>query len=605
MMLKRVKLRLRAIFSRSKIEADLAEEMRYHLERVTELNIKSGMEPQEARLAALRGFGGLELKKEECRDALGFRLVEEIRQDLRYGIRMMRKAPGFTAIAVITLALGIGANAAIFSIVNGVLLRPLPYKDPERLVMLTSNRGTSNEDFIALREQNRSFDGVAAFFMHTATLTGRGEPELLGGTRASTNLFTLLGIEPALGRTFLPEEEKSGNHRVVIISDRLWQRRFGYDRKIIGQSISLNDEPHTVVGVMPPGFQFPRKGDLLTAWFAGEIDIYVPLVFSKDILTIGRLKSEYGIEQAQVEMNGLAARLDRLHPDRRGDREIRLATWYQTIVGRTKLALLVLLGAVGFVLLIACTNVANLLLVRAAARQKEIAIRAALGAGRRRVVRQLLTESVLLSLLSGSLALLLAFWGVELLPAIMPEYLPRADEIGVDARVFRFTLLISVLTGILFGVVPALQASKSHLSGVLREGGRGSGATGQNKLRNLLVITEVALAIVLLVGAGLMMRSFNRLMSVDTGLISQNVLTVGITLPQNRYGHPQQAAFFSQVLARLRTVPGVIAASAVYPMPLSGQEEGIGFEIKGQPPAAPGEDRSAGPRCIGPEYFKA
>jgi putative ABC transport system permease protein len=617
-MLKRLKLR--RLFRMRRMEAELDEELRYHLESVAERLIASGMDPQEARREALRGFGGFEQKKEECRDAVGTRLIEDLWGDLRYGVRMMRKAPAFTTIAVVTLTLGIGANAAIFSIVNAVLLRPLPYKDPQRLVMVFAPDGhyqdvpLGSAGFLELRNQNQSFQGVAAFFMHSVNLTGRGEPEFLGGTLASSNLFTLLGIEPRYGRTFLQDEERPGNNRVVIISHRLWQRRFGSDQKIIGQSISLNDEPHTIVGVMPPGFQFPRKGDLWSAWFASEIDIYVPLALTPEqisnrktlpIAVIARLKPQFSIEQARAEMNGFAARLQERYPSSDGNRSIRLVTLQQSVVERARFALLVLLGAVGFVLLIACTNVANLLLVRAAARQKEIAIRAALGAGRRRVIRQLLTESMLLAVLSGSLALLLAYCGVVLLKTIIPEYLPRADEIGVDVWVFGFTLLISMLTGILFGAVPAFQASKLRLTDSLKEGNRVSGEGSHNRLRNLLVVSEVALALVLLVGAGLILRSFIRLMNIDPGLNPHNALTVDITLPATKYDHTQQAAFFHHVLARLRSIPGIQAAGAVYPLPLSTMEESMGFDIEGQPPSTHGEDHSAGPRGVGPDYFKA
>ncbi|MBO0722982.1 MAG: ABC transporter permease, partial [Blastocatellia bacterium] len=549
-MLKRVRLKLRAIFRRRRIEAELDEELRYHLERVR--LIEEGMDAREARREALRGFGGFEQKKEECRDELGFRLIEELRQDLRYGMRMMRKAPAFTLIAVMTLALGIGANAAIFSIVNGVLLRPLPYKEPQKLVVITApirqdpGRPLNDVEFVELRNHNQIFEGVTAFLPHSVNLTGRGEPELLGGIVASANLFTLLGVEPQLGRTFLPEEEKLGNERAVIISDRLWKRRFGSDPKIIGKTMTLNEEPHTIVGVMPPGFQYPRKGegDLWNGWFSNEIDVYLPFSFTSEqlknhhtsVVVIGRLKPQLSIERARAEMTALAGRLNFGR-----DKTIRLMGMQQSVVGEVRLALLVLLGAVGFVLLIACTNVANLLLVRATARRKEIAIRAALGAGRRRVIRQLLTESVLLALLSGSLALLLAFWGVTLLKTIIPEYLPRADEIGVDFSVFAFTLLVSLLTGILFGAAPAFQASKLRLSDSLKEGSRGSDAAGHSRVRDLLVVMEVALALVLLVGAGLMLRGFIRLMSVDPGLNLQNVLTVDIRLPEEKYGRPQQS----------------------------------------------------------------
>ncbi len=620
-MLNKLKTKLHALLRKSEIERELDEELRHHIERQTEQNIRLGMSPEEARYAARRAFGGVEQAKEQSRDARGVRWLEDIRQDLRYGLRMLLKNPGFTLIAAVTLALGIGANTAIFSVVNGVLLRPLPYKDPQRLVMVFAPRRLDQEfllssgGFTVLRNQNQVFEQVAAFLpmLDSSNITGDGEPEFLGGVLVSANLFTLLGAEARYGRTFLPEEEKPGANRVVIFSHSLWQRRFRSDHKIIGGTISLNHEPYTVVGVMPPGFQFPR-GDMLTGWLQREIDIYIPLALTPEQMNnrrpqvlpvIARLKSQFSIEQAQAEMTGIAARLKQQYPDTNRDDSIRLAPFHQQVVGRVRLALLVLLGAVGFVLLIACANVANLLLVRAAARRKEIAVRAALGAGRRRLIRQLLTENLLLAVLSGLLALLLAFWGVDLLQTIIPENLPRADEIGVDGGVFGFTLLISLGAGILFGLIPAFQASRVNLSDALKEGGRSSNGSSRHHFRNLLVVSEVALALALLVGAGLMLRSFIRLMSVDPGLDPQNVLTVDIRLSRSRYSPPQQAVFFQQLLERLRTLPGIQAAGAVYPMPLSGMEEGIGFSIEGQPPPAPGEQRTAGPRGVSPDYFKA
>jgi predicted permease len=620
-MLSNLRTRLRALSRKSEMEHELDEELRHHIEQQTEQNVRLGMSQEEARQAALKSFGGVEQAKERSRDSRGVRWIEELWQDLRYGARMLAKNPGFTLIAVITLALGIGANTAIFSVVNGVLLRPLPYKDPQRLVMVFAPKRLDQEflissgGFTVLRNQKQVFEQVAASLpmLDSATITGDGEPEFLGGVTVSANLFTLLGVEAKYGRTFLPEEEKPGSDRVVVISDRLWQRRFGSDQKIIGRTISLNYEPYTVVGVMPPGFQFPLDG-MLTGWLPREVDIYIPLALTPEQMNnskpqvlpvIARLKSQVGIEQAQAEMTGVASRLKRQYPDTNRDESIRLAPYHQQMVGRVRLALLMLLGAVGFVLLIACANVANLLLVRAAGRRKEMAVRAALGAGRRRVIRQLLTENALLAVLSGLLALLLAFWGVGLLRTIIPENLPRADEIGINGGVFGFTLLISLGAGILFGLIPALQASKVNLSDALKEGGRSSGWSGHNRLRNLLLVSEVALALALLIGAGLMLRSFIRLMSVDPGLDPRNVLTVDIRLSRNKYSRPQQAAFFQQLLERLRALPGIQAAGVVYPMPLSGMEENAGFNIEGQPPPAAGEQRTAGPRGVSPGYFKA
>src|SRR5262245_14351362 len=611
---------LRALLRKSEMERELDEELRYHVEQQTDQNIRLGMSPEEARQSALKSFGGVEQAKERSRDARGVRWIEDLWQDLRYGARMLVKNTGFTLVAALTLALGIGANTAIFSVVNGVLLRPLPYKDPQRLVIVFGTRPQNPEfpvmpgDFIDLRSQNQSFEHVAAFCPQSLNLTGGGRPEVISAVNASANLFALLGVEVMHGRAFLPEEEQPGNHRVVILSHRLWQRRFGSDLKIVGRTITLNDEPYAIIGVAPPGFQFPRKGDWQAGvWFRPEVDIYTPLALTPaqinnrrgpSLAVIARLKPQFSVEQAQAEMTGIAERLRQQFPDTNRDRGIRLVTLHQQIVGRVKLALLVLLSAVGFVLMIGCANVANLLLARAAARQKEIAIRTALGAGRWRVIRQLLTERALLGLLSGSVALLMALWGVDLLQKIIPDDLPCADQIGIDGRVFGFTLLISLVAGALFGLFPALQASRVSLNEALKEGGRGSGGAGHNHFRNLLVVSEVALALTLLVGAGLMLRSFIRLMSVDPGLDARNVLALEIRLPQSRYAPPQQAVFFQRLLERLRALPGVQAASAVYPLPLSRAEDTIGFRIEGRPPSESGEWPPAGPRCVGAEYFK-
>jgi len=552
-------------------------------------------------------------------------MMNTLPQDLRYGARMLLRRPGFTLIALATLGLGIGANSAIFSVVNSVLLRELPYREPQRLVMVWSDRpqlqartGTtefpvSAADFVDLRDQNQSFEQIAAFHSQSFSITGGDDPALLGGVRASASLFALLGVEARHGRVFLPEEDQPGPNRIVILSDGLWRRRFGSDPKIIGQTVSLNNEPYTVVGVAPPDFQFPRRGDLPAGFqFPREVDLYTPLALTPEqrnnrsrhyLAVIARLKPQTNFEQAQAEVVGIAKRLEQQYPDMNRNKSARLVSLHQQVVGKARSGLLTLLGAVGFVLLIACANVANLLLARGAARRKEMAIRAALGAGRRRVVRQLLTESLLLAASAGALAMLLAVWGVDLLRTILPGDLPRADEISVDFRVFGFTLAVSLLTGILFGLVPALQGSRADLNETLKEGGRGSGG-GHDRFRGLLVVAEVALALVLLIGSGLMLRSFVRLMGVDPGIDPQNVLTMDISLPRGKYEPQRQAAFFRQLLERARALPGVQSAAAVYPLPLSGMEEGTNFRIEGRPPAAP-NSRTAGPRWVSPDYFKA
>jgi putative ABC transport system permease protein len=538
---------------------------------------------------------------------------------------MLLKRPGFTIVAVITLALGIGANTAIFSVVNGVLLRALPYPEPQQLLMVWSNRPglqaqtdltdspVSAADFVDWRNQNQAFAQLAALHTRALNLTDRGEPELLGGIRASANLFSLLGVEARLGRTFLPEEDQPGS-RVVLISHGLWQRRFGADPKLVGQTLTLNDESHTVVGILPPDFQFPRRGELPAGYqFPRRVEVYLPLALTPDqagnrgrhyLAVVGRLKPQVTIRQAQAEMDGLAQRLQQQYPQSNTGKGVRLAALHEQVVGKARPALLVLMGAVGFVLLIACANVANLMLARAGARRKEMAIRAALGAGRGRIIRQLLSESVLLAIVGGGLGWFLALWGVELLLAVGPSNLPRLEEVGLDHGVFIFTLLISLATGLLFGLAPALAASRLDLNEALKEGTRGSAVGGSHHLRRLLVVAEIALSLVLLIGAGLLVRSFSQLLSVDAGIDTRNVLTLDILLPRAKYAGPQQTAFFEQVVERVRSLPGVESAGAVYPLPLSGGQEGAGFSIEGQPPPAPGELRTAGPRWVSPDYFK-
>lgn len=549
--------------------------------------------------------------------------METFWQDLKYGARLLIKRPGFTAVAVVALALGIGANSAIFSVVNGVVLRALPYKDPDRLMMVWTRRllvqapggmsefPVSAADFIDWRDQNQSFDEIAAFHSQPFNISGSGEPEFLGGVRASYNLFSLLGVEAQLGRTFSRDDDRPGSG-VVLISHGLWERRFGADPNIIGQQIILNDQPYTVLGVMPRDFQFPRRGEIPAGFqFPRQADLYTPLAWTPNqmanrgrnfLAVVARLKPDVSMAQAQSEMNGISERVKELNPQFNKNTDISIVSLHQQAVGKVRTALLVLLGAVAFVLLIACANVANLLLARAASRQKEIAIRTALGASRIRVIRQLLTESVLLSVVGGTLGLLLSLWGIDVLLAISPNNLPRVEGIKVDVRVLAFTFTVSLLTGIVFGLAPALQASKPDLNDTLKEGGRAS-SVGRNRFRGFLVVSEVALALVLLVGAGLMIRSFVAVLNVPPGLDARNVLTVDVALPRARYTGPQQAAFFQETIGRLKSLPGIQSAGAVYPLPLSGAEEGMGFSIEGRETVA-GESVSAGPRWVSPGYFK-
>jgi putative ABC transport system permease protein len=556
--------RLLFYFRGERFDRELEDEMRFHLQMKEEENLSRGMAPEEARLAARRQFGNVTLAKEGSREMWAFRHLETLWQDLRYGVRVLIKKPGFTVVAVITLALGIGANTVIFSVVNAVLLRPLAYEDPDRLVMVFENNwqkgwarfAVAPGNFAEWREQNQVFEQMAAFTGSSFTLVGEGDPQQLQGTRVSANLFALLGAKPALGRDFLPEEDQPGRERVVVVSHRLWQRGFGADPGLVGKPLTLNGHSYTVVGVMPAGFLFPNP----------RTELWVPVAFSAADLdnrgghsyaAIARLKPGATLEQAQTEIDAIAARLEEQFPQTNAAWGARVTLLVEEIVGNVRPTLLVLVCAVAFVLLIACANVANLLLARAAARRREVAIRAALGASRSRLLRQLLTESMLLSLLGGAFGMLLAAWGWNALVSLGQANVPRLSQAEMDGRVLAFAFLISLATGIIFGLAPALQASQTDLSESLKEGGRSSSAgAGSQRLRRLLVVTEVALSLVLLVGAGLMIKSFMHLSEVETGFNSQNVLTAQITLPQARYADSQQqAAFFRQVLARIELKP--------------------------------------------------
>ena len=516
-------------------------------------------------------------------------------QDLRYGARMLLKQPGFTLIAVLTLALGIGANTAIFSVVNAVLLRPLPYADDERLVTIwgklpaagVKRLYVSIPEFVDYRERTRSFTQVGVYAGTEFTLTGRGEAERLNGAQVSANLLPLLGVNPVLGRHFLTEEHEPDHSRVVILSHASWQRRFGGDPQLIGQGITLDGANHMVVGVMPQGFRFP----------GAEAEIWRPIAITNADLSndergshwlrsVARLKPGVTMAQAQAEMDVLARSLQREHPANYEENSgwgIRLVSLRDELVEDVREALLVLLIVVGCVLLIACANVANLLLARAAARQKEMAVRATLGAGRWRLIRQLLSESTLLALAGGVLGILLALWGNDYLLKLAPADLTNSGPIEIDGRVLIFTLLVSLLTALLFGLAPAWQSSKLKLNDALKEGGR-SASAGRGRLRNLLVIGEVAVALTLLVGAGLLLKSFYCLLQVDPGFDPASVLTMRLALSPADYSEGrEQRAFYEQALDRIEALPGVQAAGVVHNMPFGGSGNSRNFSIEGLP----------------------
>ena len=532
-------------------------------------------------------------------------------QDLRYALRMLLKNPGFAAVAVIALALGIGANTAIFSVVNTILLRSLPYDDPDRLMVVKENKlpqfpefSVSPGNFLDWQKQNASFEKLAAVQGSSYNLvTGDAEPERLDGARVSAGLFEMLGVKPVQGRTFLEEEDQPGHQNVVVLSSNLWKRRFGSDPNIIGQSITMSAASYTIIGIMPPSFQFPDR----------DIDLWTPIAFtaaqaqqhgSHYVAVIGRLKPGVTTEQARTEMSGIAARLAEQYPNSNAGWSTIVVPMQQFEVRDIKPALLVLLGAVALVLLIACANVANLLLARSTARQKEIAIRTALGASRSRVVRQLLTESVLLAVVGGGAGLLLAAWGTRSLLALAPEDLPRVKDVALDGRVLGFTLLVTLITGIVFGLVPALQASRPNLNETLKEGGRGT-TGGHHRIRSSLVITEVALALVLLVGAGLLIRSFIRLQQVNPGFNTKNAMSANVALPGRKYPNSDQyLSFFTQLMEKIAALPGVVAVGATQSLPIQGDYL-VGFNIQGRPPDPPGEDKSTNYYAVTPDYFKA
>jgi putative ABC transport system permease protein len=542
---------------------------------------------------------------------------------------MLWKSPGFTLVTVLALALGIGANTAIFSVVNTVLLRPLPFERPEQLVLLWETHPFgkqlgyehlpgSTANFVDWRSRNDTFEGLAALNSWNVALTGRDEPQRLTGVKASANLFSLLRVEPAAGRGFLADDERPGANRVVVISHGLWQRRFGSDPSVLNQTLTLDGDSYTVVGIMPAGVSFPQDMGMPAFFdFSAKTDLWTPYVFtdretqnrgSHHIAVVGRLKEGVRLEQAQAQLDNIARQLEEQHPQDNKDWRVAAVSLHEQVVGKSRLAILILLGAVGFVLLIACANVANLLLARATARQKEIAIRTALGASRWRVVRQLLTESVLLAFVGGALGVWLAMWGVDLLVALSPGNLPRPAEIGIDRRVLGYTFLVSLATGILFGLIPALHSSRPDFSEALKEGGRGaSGSPRRQRARSLLVVSEVALALVLLISAGLLLKSFVGLQKVQPGFAPDNLLTVEIGLPEQKYADDRRIAdFYRQLIARVQSLPGAEAVGAVSHLPLSGAEEIDGFSIEGRPdPREGGLVQSADFRVIAPDYFRA
>lgn len=531
-------------------------------------------------------------------------------QDLHYGLRMIRKNPGFALLAVLTLALGIGANTAIFTVVNAVLLRPLPYSDPDRLVYVQENNlkkgwdsfSVAPPNFVDWRAQSQSFEHMAAVNSGSFNYTGGESPERLRGVTVTEDYFPMLGVLPELGRWFVADDYQAGKNKVALLTHRGWTRLVNRHDDVVGRVIMLNGEAYTVVGVLPQHF---RTGPLN--------DLWVPLVFNANQLAgrgshflsiIGRVKPGVSIQQAQQELSGIAARLSEQYPNSNRDWGVVVTSMYEAVVGEVRLALLVLMGAVGLVLLIACANVANMLLARASVRAREIAVRAAIGASRGRLVRQLLTESLVLAALGGGIGLILAMWGTEALTASLTGVLPRASEVRVDGWVASFTVLATVLTGLLFGMAPAWMVSRSNLQETLKEGSSGGSAERRGWLRSTLVVTEVALAVVLVVASGLLLQSFARLQSVPPGFRTDHSLSFAAILPRAKYAEPaKQTAFFEQVLQRVKSLPGVASAALAEPIPLSGSDTLYSLSVEGRA-TDQGDLPSPLYYLVSPDYFR-
>ncbi len=608
-------VRLGGFFRRNHSDRDLAVELESHLQMHIEDNLRAGMSAADARREAIMKLGGVEQTKEIYRERRGLPLLETLLQDLRFGVRMLRKSPGFTTVAVLTLALGIGANTAIFSAVDAIVLRPLPFPEPGRLMVVwhtppqksfpgVSTFLVSPANYIDWRNQTDVFEQMAAIGFGSSNLTGMGQPESVARVNVSSGFFSLLRLQPALGRAFLAEEDQPGHGHVVVISHAFWQNHFGGSQSVLGKTINLDDQNYVVIGVMPPKFDFPFQAQLWKplAWTDKESAVRG----IHNFLVIARLKPELNIAKAQAEMDTISSRLAQQYPADDAGWGASVLPLGDQLIGPVRPALLVLLGAVGFVLLIACTNVANLTLAKAVGRRKEIAIRTVLGASRWRVMTQVLSETVLLSVLGGALALLLAHFVTAAIADFIVPQLALSVDIGLDGWVLGFTLGISVLTGIVAGLAPSWHLTNTNLNASLKQGlGKTDSDSSGGRMRSVLVVVEVALSLVLLVGAGLMIRTVHFLRSVNPGIDAHNVLTVPLFISKVKYATvTQQNNFFENVLDRVRALPGVECAGAVDNLPLTGgSTEPVAVE--GQPVVPMADQPEVAVRLITPGYLAA
>jgi putative ABC transport system permease protein len=603
-------IRIRAVFDRNALDHELDEEVRFHIEQETRANLARGMKPEEAARQARMDFGGEQSVKEEYRAVRGDSLVESALQDARFGLRMLRRSPGFAIVAAITLALGLGANTAMFSVIDAVLLRPLPFANPDRLVYILDQNPSkgffrftaSPPNFIDWRAQAQSFTGMAATAGGTFTLSGSGDAQRLNALFVTPDLFAVLGVNTVVGRTFTSEEGTYGHDKVAILSFRLWQQRFGGDRSVLGRTIKLDGENYVVVGVAPAEFRLYNN------------DVVVPLAFRSDVgtqrgahflLVYARLKPGISLQHANDEMRTIAARLAAAYPDKDSGWTAYAVQMHELVVGRVRPAMLILFGAVGFLALIACANVANLLLSRAVARQREISVRTALGATRSRIMRQLLTESFALCVSGALLGMAIAAGGIHLLRLVGPIGVPRLSTVQLNTAVLVFTAGLTLLTTMLFGILPALHASRVDVNAGLKSAGRGTVASRESaRPRKLLVLAELALSIMLLIGAGLLIRSFVRLTFTNPGVDASDVLTFNLSLPTKKYATPERIRdFYDALLTNLRALPGVKDAGAVSILPLSGDQNSSSFTIRGAP-VAPQDQPSAELRVASRDYFR-
>jgi predicted permease len=625
-MLDGLKFRLRSLLWREAVEIEIEEELRAHCERQVEKLVASGVEREEAIRRTRLRFGGHEQLKEECRDAHGVTFLDAATQDVRFGLRMLRKNPGFALIAVLTLALGVGASASVFSVVNAILLKPLPYPNADRIVVpwLVSPPGVNiGSEYIPWAEvqyrmvtrENHPFQNFGVFQNDSFNLTGDDEPALLDGYRTSEGFFPALGVSPILGRTYSAEEDQPGHEHVVVLSYKLWQERFGGDGSVLRRSLVLNGYPYTIIGVMPADFVFPRSEEMPVSFnFPRRPLLWVPSAIPatpnlgpSQLAAIGRLKPNMTLAQGQAQMDVIARHAEQADPRWKGLFNTRLVPLEKQVVGDTARPLLLILGSVGIVLLIACSNVANLLLVRSIGRRREFTLRAALGAGRGRLMRQVLTESFLLAAMGGLLGLVLALAGVVFAKKFGPAGIPRLQEVSLGWHVFAFALAIAIFTGVFFGLVPALGAARENVAESLKKGGQRSvGSTTHPRLRNGFLVAQVALALVLVISAGLLVRTFYRMLRVDPGFRPSQVVAFDLSLPAPKY--PDQdhiVPIYARMLDNVRAIPGVESAGVAETLPMGGQGESTAIKIVDRPAANNKERPFANYTMVSPGYFSA